>query len=87
MEGAVGGVHTPGAFQQHPLQSFDNTAVFPGSNNIKMELAHDAESRHQQSSSPLPPFSQIRRQQGRSFSPGSAVSAIQGSQQETPNRK
>lgn len=55
-----------------------DTPVFPGSGNkninagVKMELSTDGDPLHTQSSSPLPPFSQIRRQGSRPYSPGSA---------------
>ncbi|CAL1531956.1 unnamed protein product [Lymnaea stagnalis] len=63
--------------QSVTLKPFDSV-VFPGSSNkslgpgVKMELAPDLDARHTQSSSPLPPFSQIRRQGSRPYSPGSA---------------
>ncbi|KAH9525718.1 hypothetical protein Btru_002171 [Bulinus truncatus] len=63
--------------QVNALRAFDSYAASGNKNmgpGVKMELnSADLDARHTQSSSPLPPFSQIRRQPGnRPYSPASA---------------
>lgn len=63
--------------QSPSLKLFNSGPVFPGVNDnltasAQREQTVETESRHPQSTSPLPPFSQIRRQSSRSYSPASA---------------
>ncbi|CAG5125686.1 unnamed protein product [Candidula unifasciata] len=59
------------------VKSFDNRSAFPAASNnqihnIKMEVTSSMEPHRSQSSSCLPPFSQICRQGNRPYSPASA---------------